>query len=76
MSYVPPPTPQQRAEMRRQRIKALIWIGAIPLLLFVLMVFGYSDLAPDFMRKATIELDAMFGSPVWSILDPRHAPQK
>lgn len=71
MTYVPPPTPQQRAEMRAQRIKALIWIGAIPLLLFVLMVIGYSDLAPAPVRKVVIEIDALFGSPVWSILDPR-----
>jgi hypothetical protein len=57
--------------MRNQRIKALIWIGAIPLLLFVLMVIGHSDLAPAPVRKLVIEIDALFGSPVWSILDPR-----
>jgi hypothetical protein len=69
--YVPPPTPKQAAEIRATRIKAAIWIAAIPLLLFVLMAFGYSDAAPAWMRRAVIEIDAMFGSPVWSILDPR-----
>ena len=43
----------------------------IPPILFVLMAFGYSDQAPTFFRKATIAFDALFGSPVWSILDPR-----
>jgi hypothetical protein len=71
MSHIPPPTPQQRAEMRAQRLKALVWIGAIPFLLFALMALGYSDLAPASVRKLVIEIDALFGSPVWSILDPR-----
>jgi hypothetical protein len=69
--YLPPPTPQQKAEIRAQRIKALIWIGAIPFALFAVMAIGYSDLAPAWLRKAVIEIDALFGSPVWSILDPR-----
>ncbi|MEX0589940.1 MAG: hypothetical protein WD207_02515 [Xanthobacteraceae bacterium] len=69
--YIPPPTPKQIAELRRRQIKAAIWIGAIPLLVFVLMVFGYSDAAPDWMRRATIELDSFLGSPIWSLLDPR-----
>jgi hypothetical protein len=71
MPHIPPPTPQQRAEMRTQRLKALVWIGAIPFLLFALMALGYSDLAPASVRKVVIEIDALFGSPVWSILDPR-----
>jgi hypothetical protein len=35
------------------------------------MAVGYSDAAPAWLRRATIEIDAMFGSPVWSLLDPR-----
>jgi hypothetical protein len=57
--------------MRNQRLKALVWIGAIPFLLFALMAIGYSDLAPPAVRKVVIEIDALFGSPVWSIIDPR-----
>ena len=69
--YTPPPDPKQIAETQRRMIKATLWIIAIPLLVFVLMAFGYSDAAPAFLRTLTIQLDALFGSPVWSILDPR-----
>jgi hypothetical protein len=69
--YVPPPTPQQVAEIRAWRIKAAIWIAAIPFALFALMAIGYSDLVPTWVRRAVIEIDALFGSPVWSLLDPR-----
>jgi hypothetical protein len=70
-NYVPPPTPKQAAEIRAWRIKAMIWIVAIPFAVFALMAIGYSDLAPNWLRRATIELDATLGSPVWSLLDPR-----
>ncbi len=69
--YTPPPDPKQIAESQRRLIKATLWIVAIPLLVFVLMAFGYSDAAPAFLRSFTIQLDALFGSPVWAILDPR-----
>lgn len=68
---LPPPTPKEAAAIRAQRIKAMIWITAIPFIVFALMAVGYSDLAPDWVRRVVIEIDAMFGSPVWSILDPR-----
>ncbi|HEY8267463.1 MAG TPA: hypothetical protein VIG34_02235 [Xanthobacteraceae bacterium] len=69
--YTPPPDPKQIAESQTRLIKAMLWIIAIPLLVFVIMAFGYSDAAPAFLRTLTIQLDALFGSPVWSILDPR-----
>ena len=71
-SYVPPPTPKQAAEIRAWRIKTIIWIVAIPFAVFGVMAIGYSDLAPAWLRRAVIGLDAMFGSPVWSLLDPRN----
>ena len=69
--YTPPPTPKQIAESQTRLMKATLWIIAIPLLAFVLMAFGYSDAAPAFLRTLTIQFDALLGSPVWSILDPR-----
>lgn len=69
--YVPPPDPKQVADSQRRIIMALIWIVAIPPLIFVIMAFGYSDAAPAFLRTFTIQFDALFGSPVWSLLDPR-----
>jgi hypothetical protein len=70
-NYLPPPTPEQAARIRAQRIKAAVWIAAIPFIVFALMAIGYSDAAPAWVRRAVIEIDAMVGSPVWSILDPR-----
>ncbi len=69
--YTPPPDPKQVADSQRRIIMALIWIIAIPPTLFVLMAYGYSDAAPAFLRNLTIQIDGYFGSPVWSILDPR-----
>jgi hypothetical protein len=69
--YTPPPTPKQIAENQWRMVKVLIWTIAIPPLVFVLMAYGYSDAAPAFLRKAAIQIDALFGSPVWAILDPR-----
>jgi hypothetical protein len=43
---------------------------AIPPLLFLLMVYGYSDQAPAFLRDLTAQLDGAFGRPVWSIIAP------
>ena len=68
--YTPPPDAAQVAERQRRVIIALLWILAIPPLVFALMVFGYSDQAPAFLRTLTINLDALFGSPVWSMLNP------
>ena len=34
------------------------------------MAYSYSDAAPAFLRNFTIQLDALMGSPVWSMLDP------
>jgi hypothetical protein len=51
-------------------IRAILWLAAIPPLLFLLMVYGYSDQAPAALRDFTTQLDAIFGSPVWSIIAP------
>jgi len=73
MSYIPPQTPKQRAENRARILRAALWLAALPPLLFIVMAFGYSDQSPAWLRSATVQLDAMFGQPVWSIIAP---PQK
>ena len=72
MPYLPPriPNPKRDAERRARLISRLIWLAAVPPLLLGLMVFGYSDQAPDFLRKLTIVIDGLFGSPVWAFLKP------
>lgn len=77
MTYLPPkiPNPQrdreQRAQMIRRTISTLLWITAIPPIAFMLMVFGYSDQAPAFLRDLVISVDSWFGSPVWDLIGPK-----
>lgn len=73
MSPYPPPNyrnPKQAAEHRAYMIRVILWLAAIPPLLFLVMAFGYSDQAPAFLREATVQLDAALGRPVWSLIGP------
>jgi hypothetical protein len=74
MSQYPTPqyrTPKQKAEHRAYLARAIFWIAMIPPVLFLLMVFGYSDQAPVTLRDFTAQLDGAFGRPVWSIIGPK-----
>ncbi len=73
MSPYPPPNyrnPKQAAEHRAYMIRVILWLAAVPPLLFLVMAFGYSDQAPSFLREATVQLDAALGRPVWSLIGP------
>jgi hypothetical protein len=73
MSQYPPPNyrnPKQAAEHRAYMTRVILWLAAIPPLLFVLMVYGYSDQAPAFLRSFTLQLDGALGQPVWSLIGP------
>ncbi len=67
--YVPPYiSPKQRAENRARWFRIAYWTAvAIPAII-ALMMFGYSDQAPTWLREITVNLDALFGFPVlWLI---------
>jgi hypothetical protein len=71
---MPPPhvpkyvSPKQAAEDRARRRAAIYWIiVAIPVI-FVLLVFGYSDQAPAVLRSTTITIDQTFGYPIAKML--------
>lgn len=73
MSPYPPPNyrnPKQAAAHRAYMIRTILWLAALPPLLFVLMVYGYSDQAPALLRDFTAQLDGALGRPVWSIIAP------
>lgn len=53
-----------RARMRRRLVGIAF---AIPLA-FVVMAFGYSDQAPDFLRNAIITIDRALGYPIMGLL--------
>jgi hypothetical protein len=69
--YLPPKTPQQKKQDRANIITGLLWLLAIPPVLFAIMAFGYSDQAPAFLRALTLQLDGLFGQPVWSLIGPK-----
>ena len=61
-------SPQERAETRARLRKAMFWaLAAIPVLAVVVM-YGYSDQAPEWLRRLSITIDGMFGHPgLWLI---------
>jgi hypothetical protein len=61
-------SPKERAENRARWIRFGYWVAvAIPATI-ALMMFGYSDQAPRWLRELSVSLDAMFGFPVlWLI---------
>jgi len=70
--YLPPKIPgsQQAKAHRANVMSGVLWLLAIPPLLFAVMAFGYSDQAPAFLRNLTVQLDGLFGQPVWSLIEP------
>jgi hypothetical protein len=61
-------SPKERAE-NRARIRAwLYWTAVVIPATMALIMFGYSDQAPAWLREFTVSLDATFGFPIlWLI---------
>ena len=70
--HVPPyVSPQERAE-QRARVRRFIYGVVIGLpLLFAIVMFGYSDQAPHWVRVFAVNVDAFFGQPVLSLIKAR-----
>ena len=61
-------TAKERAENRARYLKFFYWTAvALPLLVTVTL-FGYSDAAPLWLSRLTVDLDALFGFPVLWLL--------
>jgi hypothetical protein len=61
-------SPRERAE-NRARWRRFFYGAAVALpLIVMLMLFGYSDQAPAWLRNVTAELDAVFGFPVLRLI--------
>ena len=67
--YIPPyVSPKERAENRARWIRIGYWTAVTIPAAIALMMFGYSDQAPAWLRAITVNLDAFFGFPVlWLI---------
>ena len=57
-------TPKQKAAARGERLRFLYWAAVALPILITLMLYGYSDQAPHWLRAATESVDAVFGYPV------------
>ena len=61
-------SPKERAENRARWIRIGYWTAVTIPAAIALMMFGYSDQAPAWLREITVNLDAIFGFPVlWLI---------
>ncbi len=61
-------SPKERAENRARRRAWLFWTAVAVPALIALIMFGYSDQAPEWLRRFTVSLDATFGFPIlWLI---------
>lgn len=70
--YLPPKIQgsQQAKAHRANVISGIVWLLAIPPIVFAVMAFGYSDQAPAFLRNVVVQLDTLFGQPVWWLIGP------
>ncbi len=61
-------SPKERAETRARWMRfAYGVVVAIPLIAIVMM-YGYSDQAPAWLRTFTLNLDAVFGFPILGLI--------
>ena len=61
-------SPKERAENRARLVRFAYWVAvAIPIIV-VLMMFGYSDQAPAWLRSLVVSLDGALGFPVLSLI--------
>ena len=61
-------SPKERAENRARWLRFAYWLAVVTPAAIALMIFGYSDQAPRWLREFTVSLDGTFGFPVlWLI---------
>jgi hypothetical protein len=61
-------SPKERAENRARITRFVLWSGAGIAVLFVVMMYAYSDQAPAGLREFVYRLDGSFGFPVLSLI--------
>ncbi len=68
-NYVPKYVSPKEAAQNRARLRArLYWVALGLPVLFALLVFGYSDQAPAFLRTVTTTIDRAFGYPILALI--------
>jgi len=61
-------SPKERAENRARWIRFGYWIAVTIPATIMLMMVGYSDQAPLWLRDATVGVDRTFGFPILALL--------
>ena len=64
-------SPQERAEQRARVLRFVFGVAVALPLLFAVVMFGYSDQAPHWIRVFAINVDAFFGQPVLALIKAR-----
>jgi hypothetical protein len=64
-------SPQERAEQRARILRFVFGVAIALPLLFAVVMFGYSDQAPHWIRVFAINVDAFFGQPVLALIKAR-----
>lgn len=64
-------SPQERAEQRARVRRFLYGVGIALPLLFAVVMYGYSDQAPHWVRVFAVNVDAFFGQPVLWLIKAR-----
>ena len=64
-------SPQERAEQRARILRFVFGVAVALPLLFAVVMFGYSDQAPHWIRVFAINVDAFFGQPVLALIKAR-----
>jgi hypothetical protein len=66
--YAPYVSPKEQAQTRARWRRFIYGMAAAIAVLLALMLFGYSDQAPAWLRAATANVDAVFGFPVLRLI--------
>ena len=61
-------SPEERAENRARWIRFAYLVAVVIPLTGMVMIYGYSDQAPAWLRDFTVNLDAAFGFPILSLI--------
>jgi len=61
-------SPEERAENRARWIRFAYLVAVVIPLTGMVMIYGYSDQAPAWLRDFTVNLDAAFGFAILSLI--------
>lgn len=67
-------SPEERAETRARWLRFAYGLAVVIPAAIALMIFGYSDQAPRWLREFTVGLDGIFGFPVLWLIKAIAAP--